>query len=297
MALAFVRLEASDVALAEAAIGAGITGALLLDALSYVGKGVGADTARAGQDGTHSHALNTEERTRTVGRRGRIWLAILILPLAAGLALGIWTLADVHTLREVVAAALETHPVANPVTVVLIDYRAYDTFLEMGVLALAALGAFLLKAQALDDLPSPPPRASLVLLVLTCGLVPLMVLTAGYLLWAGTALSGGAFPAGAILGAAGVLMFLAGIGRDLIVDQNRTRFMTALGLLSFIVVGGAAMLAGHAFLDWGAGWTYPAIVAIEATLTLGIGGVLVLLYGASAKAPGMGLPNAEEVRQ
>lgn len=34
MALAWVRLEAPDVALAEAAIGAGLTGALLLTALS-----------------------------------------------------------------------------------------------------------------------------------------------------------------------------------------------------------------------------------------------------------------------
>jgi energy-converting hydrogenase B subunit D len=37
MALAWVRLDAPDVALAEAAIGAGITGALLLDALGHLG--------------------------------------------------------------------------------------------------------------------------------------------------------------------------------------------------------------------------------------------------------------------
>ena len=36
MALAWVRLDATDIALAEAAIGAGITGALLLDAAGYV---------------------------------------------------------------------------------------------------------------------------------------------------------------------------------------------------------------------------------------------------------------------
>lgn len=36
MALAWVRLEAPDVALAEAAIGAGLTGALLLDALGHL---------------------------------------------------------------------------------------------------------------------------------------------------------------------------------------------------------------------------------------------------------------------
>lgn len=39
MALAWARLEAPDIALAEAAIGAGITGALLLDALGRMGEG------------------------------------------------------------------------------------------------------------------------------------------------------------------------------------------------------------------------------------------------------------------
>ena len=36
MALAWVRLQAPDIALAEAAIGAGLTGALLLDAVGHV---------------------------------------------------------------------------------------------------------------------------------------------------------------------------------------------------------------------------------------------------------------------
>lgn len=36
MAIAWVRLDAPDIALAEAAIGAGLTGALLLDALARI---------------------------------------------------------------------------------------------------------------------------------------------------------------------------------------------------------------------------------------------------------------------
>ena len=38
MALAWARLNAPDIALAEAAIGAGITGALLLDTVGYLRK-------------------------------------------------------------------------------------------------------------------------------------------------------------------------------------------------------------------------------------------------------------------
>jgi energy-converting hydrogenase B subunit D len=38
MTLAWVRLQAPDLALAEAAIGAGLTGALFLDALGHLGE-------------------------------------------------------------------------------------------------------------------------------------------------------------------------------------------------------------------------------------------------------------------
>jgi energy-converting hydrogenase B subunit D len=48
MALAWVRLHAPDIALAEAAIGAGITGVLLLDTLGYLRSRGGRD-----RDGEH----------------------------------------------------------------------------------------------------------------------------------------------------------------------------------------------------------------------------------------------------
>ncbi len=51
MALAWVRLQAPDLALAEAAIGAGLTGALLLDAIGHLKRGSAAD---AGSDPTSS---------------------------------------------------------------------------------------------------------------------------------------------------------------------------------------------------------------------------------------------------
>ena len=281
MALAWVRLEANDIALAEAAIGAGITGALLLDALGHVS----ADPrARRG-------TVPEQAVVKTASRRGRWVLAALMVPLTAVIALALWTLPDARLLRDTVFAALESHPVANPVTAVLLDYRGYDTFLEMGVLALAVLGVFLLKAQILDHPGAKPPTAdSLVLAVFARGMVPLMILVAGYLFWAGTAHSGGAFPAGAILGAGAVLLSLAGIGRETIIDDDRTRFVIVLGLLSFIAAGTVTLVAGGVFLEWSEGWTYSAIIAIEAALTLSIGGVMALLYGASAKSP----PDIEE---
>jgi multisubunit Na+/H+ antiporter MnhB subunit len=276
MALAWVRLDAIDIALAEAAIGAGITGALLLDAAGYVISEPRKAIAEA-EDSAGESAMRTASR---------LLLAALVAALAAMVISGVWTLPDARSVRDAVAGALEPHPVANAVTAVLLDFRAYDTFLEMGVLALAVLGALHLKARALQHpRAGSPSRGSPMFIVLVPGLVPLMILMAGYLLWAGTAWSGGAFPAGAILGAGAVLLLLVGAGDDMIVDRDPARFVIALGLLSFIGGGAITMAMGRAFLDWSEDWTYTAIVAIEALLTLSIGGVLALLYGASAKVP------------
>jgi hypothetical protein len=82
-----------------------------------------------------------------------------------------------------------------------------------------------------------------------------------------------------------VLLFLADIGRRFVVDGPGARLVLALGLLVFLVAGGLTLALGRPFLDWGEGWTYAAILAIEAVLTLSIGGTLALLYGASAKLP------------
>jgi energy-converting hydrogenase B subunit D len=50
MALAWVRLQAPDIALAEAAIGAGLTGVLLLDTVAYLRRPFGSTTPDAPED-------------------------------------------------------------------------------------------------------------------------------------------------------------------------------------------------------------------------------------------------------
>lgn len=50
MAVAWVRLHAPDIALAEAAIGAGLTGVLLLDAVSHFGRGTRSKPENGGQE-------------------------------------------------------------------------------------------------------------------------------------------------------------------------------------------------------------------------------------------------------
>jgi multisubunit Na+/H+ antiporter MnhB subunit len=290
MALAWVRLDAVDIALAEAAIGAGLTGALLLDALGHIA-GKPREAGISGVDSPDGapveQVLDPQEDGFALGGRGRAALGALVLAGTVGLGAAVWHLpGDDPGLRDAVAGALAAHPVGNPATAVLIDFRAYDTFLEMGVLALAAMGALLLTARRLRVARAEAPaRGSVILDVLTRLLVPLMLVIAGYLLWSGTAGSGGAFPAGAILGAAGVLLFLADIGRRCVADGPAARLVLALGLLVFLVAGALTLIGGRRFLDFGEDWTYAAILAIEIVLTLSIGGTLALLYGASAKLP------------
>ncbi|MEQ8801623.1 Na(+)/H(+) antiporter subunit B [Haliea sp.] len=50
MAVAWVRLQAPDIALAEVAIGAGLTGVLLLDAVSHFSRGRGSGPGAEGGD-------------------------------------------------------------------------------------------------------------------------------------------------------------------------------------------------------------------------------------------------------
>ncbi len=276
MALAWVRLDAPDIALAEAAIGAGITGALMLDALGHV----------AGEPAERRPAATTEDAAppmRAVTRSLLLGGTGLLVAVLAG---AYWLLPEGSGLAGPALAAVAEHPVSNAATVVLLDLRAYDTFLEMAVFLVAALGALVLKARALREPRAvPPAHGSEILRVIGRWLTPLMVLFAGYLLWAGTARSGGAFPAGAMLGAAGVLLFLAQFGRGLIADTKGMRLALSVGTAGFLGVGFLGILAGGAFLEHPAGAEYPLIVAVEAVVTFSIGVTLALIYGASALEP------------
>lgn len=186
-----------------------------------------------------------------------------------------------HAVRlpDDVAANLAISGVAHPITAVLLNFRGYDTLLEIAVLLLALFGVLaLVKPHATRAAhPAHPLLQTLARL-----LAPLMVLVAGYLLWVGAIAPGGAFQAGAVLAAAGVLLRLAGLLPAWAAPGLLLRAGLALGLLVFVAV--AAAVLGHATL-----LTYPPalagglILTIEAALTLSIGLTLAALYLASTE--------------
>lgn len=217
----------------------------------------------------------------------RALIALLALALGILLAAVILDLpAPSGQLPALVAAHLGASGVSHPVTAVLLNFRGYDTLLEIGVLLLAVLGVLTVR-QAADSAAQAAPPADAVLAALTQLAVPLMVVVAGYLLWAGAHQPGGAFQAGAVLAAAGVLLRLSGR-----LPPLEPHFWLRAGLLiGFAVFLGVALgtgVSGRGMLAYppaqAGGW----ILLIEAGLTLSIALILVSLFVGAPAPPGTG---------
>lgn len=211
---------------------------------------------------------------RSLGHRA---LAVLLLVL---LVIMSWAVASMPFgdtgLAELVDGELSQSGVSNPVTAVLLNFRAYDTLLEVGVLLLALLGVWSLGAAPRDFTVASPPSA--VLLSLTRLLVPLLMVVAGYLLWVGAFAPGGAFQAGALLAAAGVLLQLAGWHPGQRVAERFWRFGLAIGLALFISVGAAMVFFEASFLQYPMAAAGTLILLIETAATLSIGLTLTALF-------------------
>jgi multisubunit Na+/H+ antiporter MnhB subunit len=108
-------------------------------------------------------------------------------------------------------------------------------------------------------------------------LVPLMVLTAGYLLWAGAHRPGGAFQAAAVVAAAAVLLALVGLLDGWTRPSLPTRLAVAAGPAVFLVVA-APVFDRPLLLYLPPEHAGPLILLIESGLTLSLGFVLAGLF-------------------
>lgn len=256
LSIAWARLRSPDLALAEAALGAGLSGALLLA------------------------ALRDEPPAGTVVEALPRWLRGLVDLLSAALALGVaWVLWETLTgaaparLGEAALSALDRSGVSNPVTAVLLNYRAYDTLLELVVVLTAVLGVL-----ALGRERPGYHRAGPVLYSLVRWLVPLLILAAGYLLWVGAQAPGGAFQAGATLAAAAVMLRLSGVDSAGLPGGLALRAALAAGVALFLLVGLGVMGTGRGFLHYPSGWSGGLILLIESAATIAIAAALALAF-------------------
>lgn len=262
MALVWVRLDAPDIALAEIAIGAGLTGALLLAALARL------------------HAIPFKrvaiQTTQEISKGYLRWLLIIcLLGLFARLVYAILALPTYSSgLSEEVAANLEASGVSNPVTAVLLNFRGYDTMLEMFVLLMALLGTWLL-----GGLPSRNEMsAGPVLDTFSRFMVPIFILAAAYLLWIGAVAPGGAFQAGSVLGAAGVLLLLADWQPHANLTQWPLRLALIAGASMFVSVGLLTLLYEGQLLALPAAQAGFLILFLESLAAISIGVTLAALF-------------------
>jgi multisubunit Na+/H+ antiporter MnhB subunit len=254
LSLVWAYLNAVDLALAEAAIGAGLTGVLLLSA------------AVKGE---------SEKVRRNLPRRWWVMGAALIAVLA-----GIFSMAISGVSEETMASAsrlayrnLEHSGVSHPVTAVLVNFRAWDTLLELGVLLLALLG--IKHIRPLHTVPSSHPWPSLE--AWTTSLSPLLVLTSGYLLWRGAHGPGGAFQAGALLAAGLIILRLNRLLPPLDWSAWPVRGLVLISLVLFLTVATGTHWLGAGWLSYGFQHSKWLIVLIESAATISIGAALTLM--------------------
>jgi multisubunit Na+/H+ antiporter MnhB subunit len=205
----------------------------------------------------------------------RLLIALLVSAVAAGLAYVVLSLPLVATgLKEPVADQLALSGVSHPLTAVLLNFRGYDTLLEMSVLLLALVGVW-----SLDSAPSSREHSTgAVLDRLTRLLTTLMILIAGYLLWVGAHAPGGAFQAGAVLGAAGVLLLLSGWRLPAPLAGWPLRLALIAGVAVFAAVAAGVMWTRASLLEYPPQWAGGLIMLIETAATLSIGATLAALF-------------------
>ena len=270
LSLVWVRLYGIDVALTEAAIGGGLSGALLLGA---VGRLRGTEAA-AGRE--------------RCGSATRALALLLSVAVTAALVLCVLFLPDpAPTLAPQVMSNLSATEVGNPITGVLLAFRALDTLLEAIVLVIALIGVWSLAPdRAWGGRPGPrydaDPNGMLAWLARL--LPPIGIVIGVYLFWAGADHPGGKFQAATILAAMWLLVQMAGLADVPRVDRRALRAGIALGPLVFVAVGVLGLCSAGVFLGYPQGFAKPMIVVIEVALLPTLTLVLALLMsGAPAR--------------
>ena len=160
----------------------------------------------------------TTPRESSVGRRARD--ATLAISAGAGMAWMAW-LVMTRDHESISWFFLENSvPLGggtNAVNVILVDFRGYDTYGEVVVLGVAALGVLALLDRFRAARPATDAagrawsfeRVPLMLRVASRLVLPLAIVVSVYIFWRGHNLPGGGFIAGLVTGVALVLQYLA----------------------------------------------------------------------------------------
>lgn len=263
LSLAWVRLGSVDVALTEAAVGAGAGGVLLIGASARLG-----ERRLAEPRDVPAPALRIATGLLCAAVGGALAWAILSLPLPA------------PSLAPAVAANLAATELGNPVSGVLLAFRALDTLLEAVVLVLAVIGVWSVAGDgSWGGLPGPaqPLRDDPALRLAARIIPPIGVVIGVHIVWTGADAPGGAFQGGTVLAAMWVLAWMAGLIRPPAVSSGKLRVWVIAGPMVFVAVGLLGCFVADGFLAYPIAFTKPLVLLVEAALTFSIAVALVLV--------------------
>jgi multisubunit Na+/H+ antiporter MnhB subunit len=262
VALIWVRLDAVDVALTEAAIGGGLGGVVLLGAAARL---------------RDTEMMASEAPPALL----RLSAAVLSALIASMLAIAILLLPDpAPSLAPAAVSNAWATGLANPVTNVLMAFRGMDTMLEKVVLLLAIVGVWSLASdQTWGGRPGPcheaDPHGALAFLARL--LPPIGIVVGIYIFWTGADHPGGAFQGGAILASMWLLAIMAGLSDTPPVSSRWLRLVLIGGPGLFLLVGLGGLCFGAAFLAYPIALAKTLILGIEVAMILTIAVTLALL--------------------
>lgn len=260
MAVIWARLGAPDLALADAAIGAGLTGALMMVAFRRL---VEIDPKQAQAQGTRSSALAVLIGVLAAGMVATIGLTALTLEQQPGRA----GLQVMETLGDT--------GLGNPITGVLLVFRGFDTLIEMTVLLTAFVGSRVMTTRSRFYVATIAGFQLPLVRTLVAVILPLAALIAMHLLWIGSDQPGGAFQAGSLLAGAGVLLLLTGTLLPASKSRALVRLALVAGVVSLCVLVLAPMLRGQVAMAYlGRG----SLLFAEALMMVSIATSLTLLF-------------------
>ncbi len=167
--------------------------------------------------------------------------------------------ASVHYINE----AYRDTKVPNIVTVVLADYRSYDTMFETVVVFAAGMAIFaILRSVGRDEeaVVPPPAKSSVdgdhnrIIVGTTCRvIVPVVQIFGLYVIAHGHSSPGGGFQGGVILAASFILVALGGNLEVALSRLSEKNYLTlaSLGVVIYAGIGVLPQVLGRNFLDYG----------------------------------------------
>ncbi|MCF8004878.1 MAG: monovalent cation/H+ antiporter subunit A [Chromatiaceae bacterium] len=270
IALAFVKLSAPDLALTQLSVEM-VTIVLLLLALHFLPK--------------------QTPRESSLPRK----LRDLLLALLGGGATGLLTWAVLTRPYDSISGWMLENSVpggggTNVVNVILVDFRGFDTLGEITVLAIAAIGIYMMLRDLRLDVPLTDDQGRpwssdvnpLILATFSRLLLPLALMVAVFIFLRGHNLPGGGFIAGLIISVALVMQYLAnGIAWTKLRLSGELHPLIGLGLLLATATGLGSWYFGYPFLTSTHGHLHlPVIGDLElASVMLFDLGVMMVVIG------------------